>query len=232
MIDIYCYTWNLSMPPEGVFDCTCGYHAIRYGTKMLNILNKVNPKINDDYIIKIKKDNLFDDFTSKYSLLKDIEIYKKHYNSNFLARSHLNIIINGLNLNKNIFIIYLDNENLFNLKDREIIFNILRKNNYKICFIFFKEFMAITHWVPIVFDRQDDKVYIHILDSYDYTWFGDISLNKLVNLLYPYNKRINCKMDLVKGRTQCFLNKLIEFIVIVVIIILFVNGLFTIHKIK
>ena len=88
MIDIYCYTWNLSMPPEGVFDCTCGYHAIRYGTKMLNILNKVNPKINDDYIIKIQKDNLFDDFTSKYSLLKDIEIYKKHYNSNFLARSH------------------------------------------------------------------------------------------------------------------------------------------------
>ena len=56
MINIYCYTWNLFLPPQGVVDSTCGYHALRNGNLMLKLLN--NSQINyKNYVNSIKQSN-------------------------------------------------------------------------------------------------------------------------------------------------------------------------------
>lgn len=222
--NIYYYNWNLYLPPEGIFDSTCGYHALRNGSKMLKILNENNFKINESYINNIKSKSY--DLKSKVNLLYELNIYRKQYNSNYLSRNDLKFIIKNLKLSKNIFIIYLDIENISNFQDNINLKNIVKQNSYKICFIYFKEFLGITHWIPIVLDKQNNDIYVHILDSYDFAWNGDICINKIINSLYPSHKKINYKKELVKGRFICFGYKFIEFLFLIISIYIFINGLF------
>ena len=42
MVNIYCYTWNLFLAPQGLADSTCGYHAIKNGNYMLKLLKSKN----------------------------------------------------------------------------------------------------------------------------------------------------------------------------------------------
>ena len=47
MVNIYCYTWNLYLPSQGLADSTCGYHAIKNGMRM-GIVNPSLLEIYDD----------------------------------------------------------------------------------------------------------------------------------------------------------------------------------------
>ena len=230
MVQIYCYNWNLYLPPEGIFDSTCGYHALRNGNEMLSILNINDYKIDDNYISNLKNNS--DKLKSKVDLFNDIQIYKNQYNSNFLSRTNLKLIKENLNLNSNIFIIYLDVENIFDFEEKYKLEKILKNKSYKICFIYFKEFIGVTHWVSLVIDKQEDKAYVHILDSYDYSWYGDKTIDKLINMLYPINSKINCQKDIVKGRFLCFSYKSTELLFLVISIYIFINGLFLRFDIK
>ena len=224
MIQIYCFNWNLNLPPEGIFDSTCGYHALRNGNEMLSILKINNFKIDENYIDKIKSKSV--KLKSKADLINDINIYKNQYNSNFLSRKNLKLIQENLNLSSNIFFIYLDVENIFSFYDKYKLGKILIKKSYKVCFIYFKEFVGVTHWVPIVIDKQDDKAYIHILDSYDFSWYGDKTIDNFIKMLYPINRKINCQKEIVKGRFLCFSYKSTELLFLVISIYIFINGLF------
>jgi len=138
MINIYCYTWNLFLPPQGVIDSTCGYHAIRNGNLMLDLLN--NSKINyNDYVNSIKNTQYFKKLKSKNVMDKEIVNYQKTYKSNSLSKLDLQNIINSNKLNyDNIIITYGDINNMFDNKDIIKIKN-LNKNNYRLCVIFFKK---------------------------------------------------------------------------------------------
>ena len=67
MVQIYCYNWNLYLPPEGIFDSTCGYHALRNGNEMLSILNINDLEIDDNYISNLKNNS--DKLKSKVDLV-------------------------------------------------------------------------------------------------------------------------------------------------------------------
>ena len=96
MVQIYCFNWNLYLPPEGIFDSTCGYHALRNGNEMLNVLYKNSYKIDDNYIDKLKNKSV--KLKSKVDLLNDIVTFKNQYNSNFLSRKNLESIKEKLKL--------------------------------------------------------------------------------------------------------------------------------------
>lgn len=230
MVNIYCYTWNLFLAPQGLADSTCGYHALKNGNYMLKLLkNKNYNELN--YIQNIQKCSDFKKLQSKKFLEDELKKYQSYYNSHLLSRSNLKHIIKSTNMDSDIFIVYLeDKSNMFEKSDYSRVVEIMSKKYYKICIIFFKKRIEIiTHWVPIVFDRRDNNIHMHILDSYDMSWWGDENLNELVNRLYP-NANIYCKNDYYEGNLYYICYKSIELLVLIVIIYLFLDGL--IKKIK
>ena len=230
MVNIYCYTWNLFLPPQGLADSTCGYHAIKNGNIMLKLLKE--GKFNEsNYINDIKKCSDYKKLISKSYFNDELLKYEKHYKSHLLSRNNLKHIIKQCNMEDNIFIVYLEDKvNMFDKEDALKINKILQLDSYQICIIFFKKRIElITHWVPIVFDKKFDNVHMHILDSYDMSWWGDSNLSDLVYRLYP-GANINCVNQFYQGNIYYTIYKSLELIVLIVIIYLFINGLFT--KIK
>lgn len=104
-------------------------------------------------------------------------------------------------LSKNIFPVYYSKcKSEFYSNDLDAIQTIIKKESYIIGFILFKKrFNIITHWCPIIIDKRNDIVNIHIADSYNMTWWGDPRINALVNYLYPGKKNIKCIKDNIKG---------------------------------
>ena len=226
MIKIYCYTWNLFLPSQGLADSTCGYHALKNGNLMLKILRE--GQFNEgNYLEKIKKCPDYKKLTSKSYFDKELLKYESYYKSHLLSRNNLKHIIKKCNMEQNIFIVYLeDKQNMFDNEDKIKINNILNLDSYQICIIFFKKrIQVITHWVPIVFDKKSDNVHMHILDSYDMSWWGDSNLSDLVFRLYP-GASINCIDQFYQGNIYYTTYKFLELLILIIIIYLFVNGLF------
>ena len=226
VLKIHCNTLNLKLTPEGVFDSTCGYHALRNGVKMLNLLDNLDLKINKNYLNKINNCFEMSDLKSKNSLLQDISIYKNIFNSNLLSRLDLKKIVKKLNLGKNLYIIYPESESVFDVIGKKILKSKLKRNNYRFCIIYFEQYFAMTHWVPVIFDKNKDNLYIHILDSYDYVWYGNKMLNKIIEEMYPKNKVIKCVKGNNLGLFIYFGYKTLQVLVIIIAFYLFIGGLF------
>ncbi len=231
MIKIYCYNWNFKLPPQGIIDSTCGYHAIRNGNMMLDLLNSSNLNYKN-YANSITKSSKFKILKSFENSKNEIIKYQKTIKSNSLSKIELNSIIKNNNLNENIFISYCNNAYpMFNINETNKLNNILSKENYRICIIIFKkEFKIAKHWIPIVFDKKGNNVHLHILDSYDMVWWGEQNLNKLVNYFYP-NKQVFCINDYKKGGSYYYLTKILHFIILVFAVYLFIFGMFEVKKI-
>lgn len=230
MIKIYCYTWNLFLPSQGLADSTCGYHALKNGNLMLKILREGQFNENG-YLNKIKKCPDYKKLTSKSYFDKELSKYESYYKSHLLSRNNLKHIIKRCNMEQNIFIVYLEDKvNMFDNEDKIKINNILKLDSYQICIIFFKKrIQVITHWVPIVFDKKSENVHMHILDSYDMSWWGDSNLSDLVFRLYP-DANINCIDQFYQGNIYYTIYKSLELLILIIIIYLFVNGLFNKFK--
>jgi len=232
MINIYCYNWNLKLSPQGIIDSNCGYHAIKNGNAMLNLLNDSNINYKN-YLNSIKKSNKFYYLTSKNYTNNEINKYNKIIKSNSLSKDELYKIITGNNLNKNIFISYCANDiPFFNLYESKKIKELMKRDSYRFCVIIFKkEFTIAKHWIPIVFDKNKNKVHLHILDSYDMVWWGEQNLTKLVNYLYP-KKNVFCVNDYKQGGSYYYITKVLYFIVLVFAVYLFIFGMFEVKKLK
>lgn len=230
MINIYCYTWNLFLPPEKIIDSTCGYHAIRNGNLMLNLLK--NSKINyKNYVNSIKKSNYFKKLKSTCEMENEILKYQNTYKSNSLSKSDLQLIIDDNLLSKDIIITYVDERNMFSDLENVKIRKLLTKNKYKLCVVFFKvKFNVIKHWIPIVFDKNEKNVHVHILDSYDMSWYGDPLIDKIIDNIYPVNKRILCKREMIKGDMYYNVTKLIYIIILILVVYLFIYGMFEVKN--
>lgn len=222
MIKLTCHTWNSYLPKQGLFDSTCGYHAIRNGISMLNLLNE--NKINDKYYISgIKKTKNYKLLISENELNKNLSNYKNIYKSNKLCKKDLlRIASNFHNLNQ-VFISYLDSD--FLSQDEIIRLNSLKKKkSYKICFIIYvNDINLIKHWVPIVLDKNNNNVKLHILDSYNYVWFGDKKLNYLLDKLYE-KRIVKCSNDNLKGTIIFTIKNIMIVIIYIFFIYLFILG--------
>ena len=69
MINIYCYNWNFKLSPQGIIDSNCGYHAIKNGNAMLNLLNNSTIDYNN-YLNSIKKSNIYSNANHGFTLFK------------------------------------------------------------------------------------------------------------------------------------------------------------------
>jgi hypothetical protein len=222
MIKLTCHTWNSYLPKQELFDSTCGYHAIRNGINMLKLLNDNNIK-SKNYVYNIKRTKNYKLLISKKELNKELNNYMTIYKSNKLCKDDLIKIANNFyNLN-NVFITYLDDkilskEELIRLED------IKRKKSYKVCFIFYiNDINLVKHWVPIVFDKRGNDVKLHILDSYNYVWFGDKKLNYLLDRLYK-NRIVKCSNDNLKGTIIFSIKNIILVLIYIFFIYLFILG--------
>ena len=232
MINIYCYNWNLKLSPQGIIDSNCGYHAIKNGNVMLNLLNTSNINYNN-YLKSIKKSKKFNYLTSKEYTDKEITKYNKVINSNSLSKDELYKIIRGNNLDRNIFVSYCDKEiPFFNFYEDKQIKDLMKKDTYRFCVIIFKkEFSIAKHWIPIVFDKNKNILHLHILDSYDMVWWGEQNLSQLVDYLYP-KKKVFCVNDYKQGGSYYYVTKLLYFLVLVLAVYLFIFGMFEVKKLK
>ena len=222
MIKLTCYTWNSYLPKQELFDSTCGYHAIRNGLCMLKLLDE-NKIMNNNYVNDIKRTKNYKLLVSESELKKDLKNYMEIHKSNKLCKKDLLRIANNFyNLNY-FFISYLDdkilsNEELIRLGD------IKKKKSYKICFIFYvNDINLIKHWVPIVLDKRGNDVKLHILDSYNYVWFGDKKLNYLLDKLYE-KRVVKCSNDNLKGTIIFSIKNIIVVIIYIFFIYLFILG--------
>ena len=229
MINIYCYTWNLFLPPQGVIDSTCGYHAIRNGNLMLDLLNNSVIDYNN-YVSCIKRSHYYKKLKSENIMNNEIVKYQKTYKSNSLSKSDLQNIISSNKLNKNIFITYGDINVMFDSIDNVKIKS-LNKNNYRICIIFFKKKLGvIKHWVPVVIDKKQSNVYLHILDSYDMSWWGDPILDNVINHMFPMKKNILCRKEIIEGNLYYYFTKTIHICILILVVYLFIYGMFEVKK--
>ena len=81
----------------------------------------------------------------------------------------------------------------------------------------------VKHWVPVVLDKRDNNVRLHILDSYNYVWFGDKKLNYLLDKLYK-NRVVKCSNDNLKGTIIFSVKNILLVIVYIFFIYLFILG--------
>jgi len=222
MIKLTCHTWNSYLPKQGLFDSTCGYHAIRNGVNMLKILNESKIDQNN-YISSIKKTKKYKKLISESELNKDINNYKNIYKNNQLSKQDLLKIAGSFYDLNNFFITYLDDKFL---SDEELIrLNYLKKKEiYKICFIIYiNDVNLVKHWVPIVLDKNGNDIKLHILDSYNYVWFGDKKLNFLLDKLYK-RRIVKCSNDNLKGTIIFSIKNITLIIIYVFFIYLFILG--------
>tara|TARA_B100000902_G_scaffold396420_1_gene457370 strand:- start:10015 stop:10707 length:693 start_codon:yes stop_codon:yes gene_type:complete len=229
MINIHCYTWNFFLPPQGVIDSTCGYHAIRNGNLMLKLLN--NSKIDyNNYIKSIKKSKYFKKLQSEKIMNNEIIQYQKTYKSNSLSKSDLQLIINDNKLDSNLIITYGDKANMFDFNDYHKIKN-LKNNNYRLCIIYFKKKIEVVkHWIPIVIDKKGQNVHLHILDSFDMSWWGDPILDDIINNIFPMKKNILCNKEIIQGDIYYYVTKGIHIGILVIVVYLFIYGMFEVKK--
>lgn len=222
MIKLTCHTWNSYLPKQGLFDSTCGYHAIRNGVNMLKILNESKIDQNN-YISSIKKTKKYKKLISESELNKDINNYKNIYKNNQLSKQDLLKIAGSFYDLNNFFITYLDDKFL---SDEELIrLNYFKKKEiYKICFIIYiNDVNLVKHWVPIVLDKNGNDIKLHILDSYNYVWFGDKKLNFLLDKLYK-RRIVKCSNDNLKGTIIFNIKNITLIIIYVFFIYLFILG--------
>tara|TARA_A100001015_G_scaffold307635_1_gene403879 strand:+ start:3225 stop:3887 length:663 start_codon:yes stop_codon:yes gene_type:complete len=214
MLNIKIYHWNLFLKKENIFDSDCGYHALINGNMMLNEINKCKNSLNNsNYIFNLKQKinniNMYKNIDDEINNLKILLCSSK------LSNNNLQYIINNSNLDKNI-IIYENNKNI---KDK------INSKYYKICIIFYKELLYfIKHWVPIVIHRENNNVYIHILDSFNLVWSGDKVLQNIIDSLFP-NKNIQYKKKIIIGRIFFFGNLIFQLIIILIALYVFMNGM-------
>ena len=159
-----------------------------------------------------------------------INKYQKTYKSNSLSKSDLQNIISSNKLNKNIFITYGDINVMFDSIDNVKIKS-LNKNNYRMCIIFFKKKLGvIKHWVPVVIDKKQSNVYLHILDSYDMSWWGDPILDNVINHMFPMKKNILCRKEIIEGNLYYYFTKTIHICILILVVYLFIYGMFEVKK--
>ena len=223
MIKLTCYTWNSYLPKQGLFDSTCGYHALRNGICMLKLLNE-NKIRSKNYINDIKSTKNYKLLISESELEKDLKNYMGIYKSNKLCKQDLLKIATNFHKLNYFFVSYLD-EKILSKEELIRLEDIKRKKSYKICFIFYvNDINLVKHWVPVVLDKTGNDVRLHILDSYSYVWFGDKKLNYLLDKLYK-NRIVKCSNDNLKGTIIFSVKNIILVMIYIFFIYLFILGL-------
>ena len=231
MLTFYCYTWNKYLPEQELIEGTCSFHSMRNTDYMVKILTKIK-SYNNSYIDNIKKEPQFQQMKSYKQLRIDLKYLIGNRKKLSLNGHIIKKVIKEKNLSNNIYPVYYNNcksqivpDDINNIK------NIMMNKSYVIGFVLFKQRLnMVTHWCPVIIDKRNDIVNIHIADSYNMTWWGDPRINALINYLYPGKKSIKCIKDNIKGDLYYMVKTIFHGAVYFTAIYLFIYALF--HQLK
>lgn len=226
MLNINCFTWNKYLPEQELIEGTCSFHSIRNADYMIKILKNI--KINSSYTDNIKKNIFFKKMTSKKQLDIDLKYLIGNLKNLRLNGKEIKKIIKDKNLSDNIFpVYYSDCKSEFYSEDILKIKEVKRQKSYIISFILFKKRLnMISHWCPIIIQKNINNINVHIVDSYNMTWWGDPRINSLIKHLYPGPKNISCSKDNIKGDLFYISKTIFHTVVYFVAIYLFIYAIF------
>ena len=226
MLKFKCYTWNKYLPEQKLIDGTCSFHSLRNINYMIKILSDIKTYNNSSYITKIKKNTNFNKLISIKQLNTDLNFLIDNNNLR-LNGKQLKKIIKKKGLSQNIFPVYFkDCTSQFYHDDLNLINKIIKKKSYIIGFNLFVKRLNIKHWCPVIIDKKDNIINVHIVDSYNMTWWGDSRINSLINYLYPGKKNITCTDDNFKGSLYYISKTIFDSSVYFIALYLFIYAIF------
>ena len=213
MYNLNCYNWNNVVPKQYIWEITCGYHAIRNAVIFYRILIQIND--TNKYLKSIYENQNFQILKSEHAMIDQIKKYqlitKKRGN---ISSKELNMLKDKFYSNYPIQILYdFENVNL-NLKDNDIKILIIHRDNYKIS----------KHWIPIVIHKFRNNINLHILDSFESTWYGTELINNLINKIKKQhqNIKINCNNNSIDNFIKMTFSKMIDLSILVIFLFLII----------
>lgn len=209
-MNVNCFNWNYIVPKQYIWESTCGYHAIRNSIIMYTILISINKYNNrKEYINQISKNVNFNNLLSEQELNYEIKKYKKILNKKADINSDdIKTIFNIIQPSFPINIIY-DFKN-HNLK--------LLNNDIKVLIVYRQKMHFSRHWIPVIIQKMNNNINIHIIDSFESTWYGEEVINNIINSIKKdndYNLIIKCKDNNINNFLSMSLNKLFDLILLI-----------------
>jgi hypothetical protein len=218
---INCYTWNDLLPVQYIWESLCGYYASRNGNLMYEILNNINEFDNrNSYINKIIKSIKFKKLISTTDSINYIKKYKKIIKNDEINALDILKIANKHNPNINQSIYYdISNINID-----------MKNNNYlKLITLFREKYNWSTHWIPVIIHKINNNINIHILDSFNSTWYGSDIISKLIKEIKGENKNYQFEISCVDRSTistiTMIYQKFSSMLLLIIFIYLFINSL-------
>ena len=216
MYNLNCYNWNNVVPKQYIWEITCGYHALRNGIIFYRILVQINKFSNkNDYLKLIYQNQNFKILKSELDMLDLLKDYQKitKKRGNVSSKELINIK-NELYSTYPIQILYnLDKANL-NLQENEIKILIMYRKTYEIS----------KHWVPIVIHRLNNQINLHIIDSFESTWYGTELVNDiLIKLKSQFkNIKVKCNDNSVNNFIKMSFTKMIDLSILIIFLFLII----------
>ena len=215
MYNLNCYNWNNILPEQYIWESTCGYHALRNSICFYRILIQISEY--SDYLKQIKNNQNYFSLISESDMLEKIKEYQKITDKKGdVSYLHLKKIIDKKYKNYPIQILY-------NLNNCDLNF---KNNDIKIFILYRKKLKFSKHWLPIVIQKINNQFNLHILDSFQSTWFGDQIISNIINKLD--NKYENLKINCISNSDYNFIKmgirKMIDLILLIVILFVLIHS--------
>lgn len=216
MYNLNCYNWNNVVPKQYIWEITCGYHALRNAVNFYRILIQINNFIDkNNYLKSIYQNQNFKILKSESTMLNSIKEYQR------ITKKRGNVTIEELsNIKSKLYSSY-PIQILYNLNNVDLQ---LKENDIKVLIMHREQYEISKHWIPIVIHKINNQINLHIIDSFESTWYGTDLINDIVKILQnKYNiTKINCNNNSVNNFIRMSFTKMIDLSILIIFLFLLI----------
>lgn len=216
MYNLNCYNWNNVVPKQYIWEITCGYHAIRNAIIFYRTLIQISNFTNkNNYLKSIYKNQNFTILKSESDMTNLIKQYQD------ITKKRGNVTSNELKQIQSKLYSSYPIQILYNLNEIDLNF---KNNDIKILILYRKKFEISKHWIPVIIHKLDNQLNLHILDSFETTWYGTDLINEIVNLIKLKHKniKINCTNNSVNNIIKMSFTKIVDLIILIIFLFLII----------
>mgnify|MGYP007047360410 CR=1 FL=1 len=216
MYNLNCYNWNNVVPKQYIWEITCGYHALRNAVNFYRILVQINNFIDkNNYLNSVYQNQNFMILKSESTMLNSIKEYQK------ITKKRGNVTFKDLNKIKNKLYSNYPIQILYNLNNVDLQ---LKENDIKILIMHREKYEISKHWIPIVIHKINNQINLHIIDSFDSTWYGTDLINDIIKILQnKYNiTKLNCNNNSVNNFIKMSFTKMIDLSILIIFLFILI----------
>ena len=216
MYSLNCYNWNNVVPKQYIWEITCGYHALRNAVNFYRILVQINNFIDkNNYLNSVYQNQNFMILKSESTMLNSIKEYQK------ITKKRGNVTFKDLNKIKNKLYSNYPIQILYNLNNVDLQ---LKENDIKILIMHREKYEISKHWIPIVIHKINNQINLHIIDSFDSTWYGTDLINDIIKILQnKYNiTKLNCNNNSVNNFIKMSFTKMIDLSILIIFLFILI----------